>query len=586
VGILLPTSRIFVLAWAKLVGIYQKTKFLPRISYNPARFSNFASNFTPSKNHMILEDCILTKATNSYWEQRIAERFSILQDSDNIRYLSLKEYLIDTPQKFYNQRLYEDYYSFLISLSKETPNLLLDFFNVNAHKVNIAFDTLNDINNLRIHDKWINISEELEVIRFIENEIHYNYLQLIESTFFIFITPIAKQKRLQREKSTDGLDVYNCVEELQSSHFEYLRDYYNNTIRNGIAHGDFIYTSAGITYKGKKGEPYLTDKEEVIHLFDNLIDYCNAISLAIKCFMIINQDCCHKHGLRQPKSNLIHELKAQANTPQWQIIDCLEYSIMDNQKQLNIFASNNLFDLTSVNHFALRSAIMAEYFAPNYDRYFITFQSKYSDLTGWGAYKGDILRKGRIEDKLESYKGVIDGDLLFFIPKYRLPKFLIKVSMIRLLIKENLKLWRFSKEKDYSIRDTNIHKKPQGYLCLSEARVYLNSSDKNEIERIVYTEYRNIVQDVIKYSKKRYGKFNLNRFLPVKFVCISIYDSDMRLHQFHKVGLKSALICTLSINTTKYIKNRDILAGTPEQIGKYRIVWNKKWLSTKNQGAI
>jgi hypothetical protein len=535
---------------------------------------------------MILEDCILTKETNRYWEQHITERFSILQESDNLRHLSLKEYLTDTPQKFYNQKLYEDYYSFLVSLSKEKPGLLLDFFNTNAHKLNLAFDTLNDINSLQIHDKWINTSEELEVIRFIENKIHYNYLQLIESTFSIFITPIAKYERIQRKKSTDGLDVYNCVEELQSSHFEYLRDCYNNTIRNGIAHGDFIYTSAGITYKGKKGDPYSTYKEEVIYLFDNLTDYCNAIALAIKCFMIINQDYFHEHGLRQPKSNLIHELKAQANTPQWKIIDCLEYSIMDNKKQLNIFTNNNLLDLTSVNHFALRTAIMAEYFAPNYDRYFITFQSKHSELTGWGAYKGDILRKGRIENKLESYKGVIDGDSLFFIPKYRLPKFFIKVSMISLLIKENLKLWKLNKENNYNIRDTNIHRKPQGYLCLSEARVYLSSSDKNKIERIVYTEYRNIVRSVIKYSKKRYGKFNLNRFLPVKYVCISIYDSDMRLRQFHKVGLKSTLICTLSINTTKHIKNIDILGGTPEQVGKYRIVWNRKWLSTKNQGAI
>jgi len=32
---------------------------------------------------------------------------------------------------------------------------------------------------------------------------------------------------------------------------------------------------------------------------------------------------------------------------------------------------------------------------------------------------------------------------------------------------------------------------------------------------------------------------------------------------------------------TKQIKTIDIIGGTPEQIGKYRIVWNKRWLDKK-----
>lgn len=528
---------------------------------------------------MILEDCILTKDSNKYWNLLIAERFPILLESDNIKYLSLKDYITEIPHKFYNHKLYEEYYSFLASLSQNTSKLLSDFFIYEAHRLNIAFETLNKINKQPIHDKIINISDELEVIRFIENEIHYNYLQLIECVFYPFILLIAKHHRSQRGKSFDGLDVYNCTEELNATTFNYLKDCYNNTIRNGIAHGDFTYTSRGITYKGKKGVAYSIYREEIILLFDEMVDYCNAMALAIRCFLITHHDYCHNNGLKSPKSILIHELKAQANTPQWEVIDCLESSTINDMKQLSIFGYSKLLNLESVNYYALRTAILAEYFAPGYDRYFISFQSKYSNLPGWGAYLGNILKEGRIKNSLEAYQGVLDGNLLFFIPKWNLPKFIIKAYPIGLLFKENRKLWKCKQQQKFVVRETNIHRKPQQYLCINDARVYLSTEDIEDVKSFIYSKYQEIISSVIKFSKKNFGRFSLNKLLPVRYIRICVYDSDMRLRQYHKTGLKDSLICTVGINTTKRIKNIDIIGGTSEQFGKYRIVWNKNWLS-------
>ena len=131
---------------------------------------------------MILADCILTKECNNYWNKIITEKFPILYGLDKINDLSLKEYIIEIPQKLYNHKFYEEYYSFLISISQNGSTFLSELFIKEAHKLNIAFETLNEINKLQIHDKSINIFDELEVIRFIENDIHYNYLQLIECT--------------------------------------------------------------------------------------------------------------------------------------------------------------------------------------------------------------------------------------------------------------------------------------------------------------------------------------------------------------------------------------------------------------------
>jgi hypothetical protein len=46
-------------------------------------------------------------------------------------------------------------------------------------------------------------------------------------------------------------------------------------------------------------------------------------------------------------------------------------------------------------------------------------------------------------------------------------------------------------------------------------------------------------------------------------------------------GLISELVATIEINTSKQIRTIDIIGGTVEQIGKYRIVWNKKWIEKR-----
>ena len=183
---------------------------------------------------------------------------------------------------------------------------------------------------------------------------------------------------------------------------------------------------------------------------------------------------------------------------------------------------------------------------------------------------GCIFRK-HIEERqnqnsLEAYQGVLDENLLFFIPKWNLPKFIIKLYTIGLLFKENWKLWKCKRQQKFVIRETNIHRKPQQYLCINDARVYLNTEDIDDVMSIIYSKYREIIHSVIKSSKKNFRRFSLNKLLPVRYIRIYIYDSDMRLRQYHKTGLKDSLICTIGINTTKRIKNIEILGGTLENL--------------------
>lgn len=530
---------------------------------------------------MILSDCPLTRELNNYWNRKLHIYFPILDKTPNVMCLSLKEYLTNIPQKLYDIRTYEDYYSYLISLKTQFPNLLINFLKEHAHELNIAIETLNVINSLDVHDCKIDLHNQIEAIRYIENNIHYNYQQITESVLHKFILLIAIDKRISRNKPIDGLDIYNCIEELKLSSFNFVANCYNNVIRNGIAHGDFSYTCQGIVYKGKKGATYTTNEREIISLFDRTMDFCNGFALAFKLFLITNQDFFDENNLSLPKSFLIQELKSQVNAPRWEIIDCLENYTIDNKKQLNIFTKNSLFDITSVNYFAFRTVVFAEYFAPKYDRYFISLESKYS-LPGWAAYSGEILRNGRKTNSLEEYQNVLEDGLLFFVPKIRFPKFIISILNFYTIIKNN---WSFifllNKgniiKRNFTIRDTVIHRR-NTFLIINDARVYISPDCSDDIESVVRQNYKNIVKYTIKQSKKEFNRFSCKQLLRVKSLRLCLYESDMRKRNYQSAGLIDNLICTISINKSRRIKEIDIIGGTPEQFGIYRIVWNKAWL--------
>ena len=169
-------------------------------------------------------------------------------------------------------------------------------------------------------------------------------MKLIEAVYHKFLLFIAYQQRVSRSKPTSGLDIYNCVEEIKNTDFRYVTYCYENTIRNGIAHGGITYKENDTIYKGKKGSPYEIRTKRIIRMFDDLLDICNGFSLAFKIFAITQRDFFQNNDLRVSRSFLLQELKAQANTPKWEVVDCLESEIMDGRKQLNIFTKNSCLE--------------------------------------------------------------------------------------------------------------------------------------------------------------------------------------------------------------------------------------------------
>jgi hypothetical protein len=534
---------------------------------------------------MVLEECPTTKIVNKYWNEKILDNFPVLTIATDAKFLSLKEYISERPQKFYSKQVYTDFLTFLTDLKNDNPDRLVDFFTKNEHDLNIAIKSLNDINNERIHDIFIP-DNNIETIRFIENHFHFIYLKLIEAVYHKFILFIVYENRLQRNKSVEGLDIYNCVEEIQKTQFRYVTTCYHNTIRNGIAHGSIIFKESETIYKGKKGKPYEIRTKSIIRMVDDLLDICNGFALAFKVFMILNRDFVHSNNLVIPNQFLIQELKAQANAPKWKVVDCLESVTLDGKKQLIIYTENALLDLEEVNYYAFRTAVNAEFFASGFDRYFFSFKSKYS-LPGWAGFDGDILRRERLKNSndLNGYKGVLEGKLLFYIPRIKLPKFFRKLINIITIIKSNFpiefhKNTNFIFKRKYELRETKPFRKGLS-IVINDPSVYIYPEYKKHIVDIIRKDYKKIVRYTIRKSKKEL-KSKVSRFLRTNYIRVTIYDTDLRKRHLRYSGLIDSLVCSITVNNSKKIRNIDFIGGKLEERGKYRIVWNSKWNGIKH----
>ncbi len=532
---------------------------------------------------MVLENCPTTKYVNEYWEKEIKNKFPIL-DGDGKKYiLSIKDYITQRPQKLYNEKVYYKYLAFLNAFINK-KNSFVEAYKEIEYDINIAIKTLYEINTHDYHEEIIP-TDSIQVIDFIEKNIHYNYLSLTESVFHKFIKLIAIWERQSRNKPISGLDIYNCVEELLKTKFSFITSGYNNTMRNGIAHGWIVYKENSIKYKGKRGGAVELTASTVIRMFDDMLDVCNGLCLAFKVFFILNKESLTHYNLSIPKQLLIQELKAQTNAPRWQVIDCLESEIMDNKKQLNVFTKNSLIALDEVNYYAFRTAVFAEYFAPGYDRYFFSLDSKFS-LNGFGGYDGEILRNQRLKgnDDLTGYAGVLEGGLLFFKPKIELPKWLRRINTIASVFKSMYKIYfhehtNYYFKKRYEIRDIKAHTR-KFKVIITDPSVHLLINDPEEIVDFIRTKYKKLINQTIKKSKGRF-KNPFVFFMRTEYIRITLYDNDLRKRHFRDSGLIDGLICSIELNKSKKIKTTDLLGGILEQHGKYRIVWNKNWKQVK-----
>lgn len=507
---------------------------------------------------------------------KLKERFPALRDCGADDYLALTKYLSGTPHRFFSEDIYLSFLSWLLerdSISRTSLQLY-----VSDHEVELtaALMHLEEMNGLGWHDHFEQL-DDYELIRFIDRDVHPVYLRLSEAVLLPFLRIAAHFSRKDRGKGTDGLDIRPVTEELKRSSLETATLSYKPTIRNGIAHGGITYLEKEIRYRDKKGNQEKLSDSGMVCLVDNMFDTCNALALAISVFLLVGR----MNGYILPRQLLLEELKEETKTPWWEITGCTP-SEFSGLNQLIIYARPRTSDYGKVQISTFHSGVLAEKYAPGYDRYFVSIRSTAS-WPGWAAFDGRklrLLRENRAAN-LQDYAGVIEDNLVFYVPRWRMPQFLSRYQTLYYSIRLNWPgvMADYRDQMNWPeviVRQSAIHRNAWGSVLQSD--VFIDTHSVDLTQDVVRKACRRIVNKSLRQARRNTSRFNVLRYLPLGFAQINLFRRDYRRRRLSSFGLGSDLIATVRVQRIQRIKSPDILGSTIEFYGRYRIAWNKAWL--------
>ncbi|WP_084032096.1 hypothetical protein [Desulfonatronum lacustre] len=524
----------------------------------------------------ILENPLL-RNTHARKRSDIKEHFPELESCPHDHFLSIHKYIERTPQRFYSQLVYSKLFGWLEDRNRANQGALKQYLTDHDAELNRTFLHLEEMNNLDWHDFFKKL-DDIEVIRFIDQQVHPSYLRLTESVFTPFCRIVAYFSRIDRGRGTDGLDLFPIVEEIiiRTVLFDVVTPY-KHIVRNAIAHGGITYLQNEILYRDKKGNEEKYSDRDIVRLFDDLLDSCNSLALALSLFLLAHQP----NGYQLPQQLLLEELKAETKTPWWEVVGCTP-SKFTGLNQLIIYARPNTADHGKVQISTFQTGILVESFAPGYDRYFFSIRSS-SAWPGWAAFDGKKLHELRNKQDtiLEDYKGVLENDLVYYVPRIKIPRFVARIQNIMLSFKLNMpiaisEIKRQIGQPEIYIREANTHR--NGWGVVLNGSIFIECHNSSITQDIIRKIRRKAVRKALSEARKKTPMYKIIRFLPLGYARISVFCKDYRRRRLSGFGLGPHLVCTIQIKRIKRIRSPDIIGSTIEQLGGYRIAWNRAWL--------
>jgi len=521
----------------------------------------------------------ITLARNLHDRTCIETLFPDLIACPESHFMALRSYLHNCPERFFSRSIHTLLLEWLKARDRNQRKELREYLaGMNAELSN-AMLFLRQINSEDWHDRALVQGDDYEVIRFIDKVLHPTYLRLVEGVLSAFIRPVAHFTRLDRSKKTEGLDVFNLVQELSTTPMATCVNSYNHTVRNGIGHGGITYRQSSIQYHDKRGNLENLDVRSVIRLCDDMVDTCNGLASAIKVFFVLSS----KGGYQWSRELLVEELVEETRSPWWSIDGCIETEVPSGT-QLLIYARPNSRRLQNVMWAAIHSVVLAESLAPGYSRYFFSLRTPKAYF-GWATFDGRRLRQLRESGATEilEYADAIEKNGFCYIPRPAIPSIFSKLDtliqsfrynwpLILQQIRENLRIPRIIS------RGTQMHRNAWGYVLRGD--VVMTGLDSETAAETIRSHKRRIIRSAAKDAKSSISRFDIVRYLPLGYAHVSVYSEDFRRRQLGSFGLGPELVCTIKLQRIRRIKSPDIMGSIIETSGTWRIAWNKAWIES------
>jgi len=186
---------------------------------------------------------VLSKFTNDihlrYWDKEVIDKALLVLEKDNYR----------------------------------TLDALLAWKN----RIGIGFDYLFRRASIEKYEENLSVSNAHDLL-LLANEFHPEYLRRCEH---IFTNLISLYWAISKKGSVHGdFDITGASSVLKSKGYDLIMSGYDDKVRNGIAHGQVVFSSLDILY-GDSRFPYKLQVDEFLYLFDTLWRTSNYLAIAI-----------------------------------------------------------------------------------------------------------------------------------------------------------------------------------------------------------------------------------------------------------------------------------------------------------------
>ncbi|MBN1360241.1 MAG: hypothetical protein JW993_06605 [Sedimentisphaerales bacterium] len=486
------------------------------------------------------------------------------------------KYLDGIPERFYSQESRNAYGDLIDREFTVNPARLIKVLNENADDIDRAILTLNEVGREDWHDAPME-DEEYAFMRLCDRRLHPAYLKLAEGVLHRLIYPLAVCLRLERNKSaTDLWKLSACIEEMKRASCSLLVAHCDSIVRNNIAHGRVTYRQKEVVYADRDGSSRIHSNRTVMEMVDGLMDTCQGCALSLKMFYRLHL----RDGIEVPRQVMLEELQADTETPWWHVEGCL-VSELAGKSQLVVYARPGSGDIHKIQYMILYSGILAEHFAPGFDRYMISLRSP----TGWpgfAALDGRKLRDIRMSSgprSLGDYANVVESNFVFYKPKIALPRLLCRLETLLMSFRLHMPLaWDDMQRTLQRIRVTarraEIHR--NGWRTVVNGCVVVDVTGERNPKEAVRQARKRIIRATKRLGRKNLKWHNIAKYLPVGYARVGVFEHDRRCRQLY--GLDSDLVGTVQIQSIPRIKAPDIAGSTIETVGRYRIAWNRAWL--------
>jgi hypothetical protein len=281
-----------------------------------------------------------------------------------------------------------------------------------------------------------------------------------------------------------------------------------------------------------------------------------------------------------PQQLLLDELRAETLSPWWYIDGCIPSRIAAG-KQLIVYAKPNTRDFKKAQFYCFLTAVLAEELAPGFDRYFLSLRSPASP-SGFAAFDGLKLRQVREDgpSSFHDYRGVLENDLLFFVPRLKLLRLPGWLDTLRqsFAIRWPFAVAEFRRRlgrPSVHARTATVHR--ISLWAILNGTVVLDLGREEISAAQVKASCHRILTAASRTAQRSLPLWSLTRWLPLGWARVSVFRRDYRKRRLASYGLGPDLICTVQLRRFRCVKAPDILDSRIEQSGRYRIAWNRSW---------